>query len=516
LDSPLSFVCNLSNITRPAQNPTKGLNDYLREKAWSRIGLGEDIQVGDFVLEQISGGRALLIIDGLDEAFKLSQRVKVIRKILPFSGANNMVVTSRIVGYDAAPLTADFQVVRVDPFSSSQVWHFLNNWARITEKERMEASSTVDPDLLENRIKIEHGKLLRALGLEDKGDGKYEGPPEDDPRSKIVKLEATPILATLMGLIYRQGNQLPDDRCRLYQLFVEAMVYDWEAQKRISNKDALDLYESLDVLELVAEKLHDEESGSGNTISRDELVNTIQQYLVEEQGCDPDRAHRRTTTQMGIICDRATLLIERGQNEYGFNHIQIQEYLAGRALVKRRYEIAEKLKQRLWQLRCREPILLAVAHLGHHSEEDASEFVDQILATPSPHFGHRGLDLESQLHLRLLVAAECLKEVRRIHHSVRNRVYEDFVHIFQNSERSYFWPDASKVLKGCKEEELSRALNELLAKTDDSDVQWRAASALGQIGGEGEIRLLFDWLEMDEFCTRWSAVYQALKTIAYG
>jgi predicted NACHT family NTPase len=76
-------------------------------------------------------------------------------------------------------------------------------------------------------------------------------------------------------------------------------------------------------------------------------------------------AERRADVFLTDMRQFSGLLVERGQNAFGFRHLTFQEYFAARALARMRPEDRWTLLHlNLHANRWREPILLAAARLG--------------------------------------------------------------------------------------------------------------------------------------------------------
>ncbi|MFY9259074.1 MAG: NACHT domain-containing protein [Gallionella sp.] len=92
----------------------------------------------------LKNGRALLLFDGLDEQRDANiQRntVQAIESVLQTYPSNRCLVSSRIIGYDVAPLGAGFHTATLEPFNDEQMAKFFQQWIYAVEQQE-----DIDPD----------------------------------------------------------------------------------------------------------------------------------------------------------------------------------------------------------------------------------------------------------------------------------------------------------------------------------------------------------------------------------
>lgn len=470
----------------------ESLRDYLAGEAWLESFSVEAEKIGGWVLKQAAEGGAVFFFDGLDEAMDLNLRRKVVQGIdalwREFRHCR-FIVTSRVIGYELAPVPETFSVWRLEPFTPAQIRTFFHKWSALMEREEdLPGVDEAGDKFFEARMRKRMQGILDALGIpadeNEKSKGKSKAKSSANAvQSSIQRLATNPMLCTLLGLIHHQGRRMPQDRAELYRLCLEAFVYDWEIQKRTRKLDleALDKIETLDVLEEVAWRLH--KDSTDNTITEPELENLIVQFLRENKGQREELARKRADAQIRLIRDRAGLLLERGEKQYGFSHLQFQEYLAGRAMVRRRAEIPGHLKNFVWKTRWQEPIRLAAAYKSQSSEEDATEFIRAVMETPSQEI-KTGLldscDLEGLLHHAFFLACRCLSDVSRVHFRLRQEIFTLARTLLLDWRRDYLRPHLFGALDSLAEE---CCLEPLLQQLSDSnpDVRAKAAVAFGQL-----------------------------------
>jgi predicted NACHT family NTPase len=163
----------------------------------------------DFFEDALEAGRGLVCLDGLDEVWAVRQRKQIadaVRALATRFPRSRYIVTSRIVGYDEAPLDRrDFTHHTILPLSDDDVREFVRKWYAARERDPMQRKQKTD-DLIAT---IEH-----------------------EPR--IRQLTANPLLLTIIALVHRIEAELPHERVKLYDKCVTALVETWEDVKGLT------------------------------------------------------------------------------------------------------------------------------------------------------------------------------------------------------------------------------------------------------------------------------------------
>ncbi|MCE7989447.1 MAG: NACHT domain-containing protein [Caldilinea sp. CFX5] len=322
------------------------LGDYYR-----RQGI-EDLPVADLLRSALSSGRALLLFDGLDEVQERGQRARIVNRVETFfahhrQSGNKFVLTSRIVGYRDAPLSAPgVQTCTLVDFDAEDQSAFVDKWSVVLE----EAIRGKNPEA-GKAAAAEKAELLDAL---------HHNP-------GVQQLAANPLLLTILALMKRQGVLLPERRVQLYEQYVKTLLSTWNVARGLDRHQSsrqLDYVETLKILAPLA--LWMQESSPGKGLVKEAALQHQLETIYRQRG-EPDPA-RAAAHLLKDARDYASLLLERGPGEYGFIHLTFMEYLAavGAAnlaqqevtpLVKR---LAAHLDQSEWH----EVILLTIGVLG--------------------------------------------------------------------------------------------------------------------------------------------------------
>ena len=333
-------------------------------------------------------GKAVLLLDGMDEVAEAKTRQRAARLIEKFAERYpdcRFIVTSREVGYEgAARIGAEFGLARVREFSNVEVRQFVRDWSRVIESALAGGDT---PEVL--RLADEQsGKLIKAI--------------DNNPR--VAELAVNPLLLTVIALVHRYRAQLPERRSELYEEAVEVLLGHWDEAKGLETDlilagRALDGGDRRSLLEPVAFWLHEHKK---RELERDDLRDILLPKFLNMTSGDKTQAAKALDAFLALINQRSGLLIERGVGIYGFAHLTFQEYLASRVLAEREDILAYSLKilpDSWW----REVILLEAGYLSNQGSRRVSALIRTLLnADPKT---------EPEPHHHLLMAAECLFDV---------------------------------------------------------------------------------------------------------
>ncbi|WP_129632171.1 SUMF1/EgtB/PvdO family nonheme iron enzyme [Candidatus Oscillochloris fontis] len=340
-------------------------------------------------------GRALLLFDGLDEVRE--DRLAIVRCLEDLIRAwdapgNRFLATSRIAGYDDAPLDAGlFSKATIAPFDDDQIRMFAKRWSIAFEQAGLPPDGGLD-HLLEQRAEERANDLSTAI---------FDSP-------HITALARNPLLLTILALIHNQGTRMPDRRVDLYRLCVESLAKTWNRARSLSGRE-IDVYlgeEKLDdrfvvnLLGPAALWIHTE--NPGGIVEERDLEQRLAAILRETDGLPPRKADSLAADFLRLVNRETGLLQERGHRRYGFLHLTFEEYLAARGLVESDIvnpdaEIHRYACDPGW----REVLRLAVASA---TQREASRLLLHLLEAPTD---------AHTLGRPVVLAAECLQDLGR-------------------------------------------------------------------------------------------------------
>lgn len=331
--------------------------------------LGDQLPVGDLLETALQEGRALLLLDGLDEVKETARRHKVVERVVQFFSfrqqqGNKFILTSRIVGYKEVRPTADglAECTLVD-FEEAEIEQFVDKWTAAVERAAQE-----DPQLAAQEAQREKEELLLATA--------------NNPG--VRRLAANPLLLTILALMKRQGVNLPERRVELYEQYVRTLLKHWNLARgldRAATRD-LDVVETVRVLAPLALWMHETSPGVG-LVKQHALQERLKAILTERGQTEPELAAQQLLQDAH---DHAGLLLERGQGTYGFIHLTFQEYLAAVGVAQKGQKeitpVVETLARHVDDDNWREVTLLTIGYLGivQQRDEAAGDVLHQLLA----------------------------------------------------------------------------------------------------------------------------------------
>jgi formylglycine-generating enzyme required for sulfatase activity len=303
----------------------------------------------------LAEGQAVVLLDGLDEVQE--RRLYVNRLVEDFVAAhrkqegNRFVITSRIVGYRDAPLTAGGWPV-----------YTLTDWGR-EEIERFVACWTLAFEI------ATHGNTPEARAAAE--DERIDLLEAIVPGSGIERLASNPLLLTIMALIKRQRVTLPRERVKLYELYLETLISAWNKARALDKRPVgpeMEYLGTVQVLAPLALWLREENPTAG-LVGREQIEGWLTGYYRQEWGEHRGPARQRARVFLENVRRYSNLLVERGEGQYGFLHLTFEEMLAakGIALLEDQggLEVAMEVICQHWlDPAWRETLLLTVGVLG--------------------------------------------------------------------------------------------------------------------------------------------------------
>lgn len=358
--APLPILFPVSAYAVALRGGDRSLSDYLAE----HFAAHEQPGLSPLFADALAHGRAIILLDGLDEVLDAGERVQVVRRVQEFvrrcsPAGNRFVATSRIAGYETARL-GDFAHVTVVPFGDNEVAQFSRQWCRAWEHV------TDDRPAATARAERRAGDLVEAIRAS----------------ANVKRLATNPLLLTIIALIHYQNVRLPERRVELYRLAVEALAESWNRARSLGGR-AIDLYLGdrrldarfvVNVLGPVARWMH--ANHPGGLVEQRALEAKIAETIREQEGVGEARARELAYAFLDLVRRGSGLLQERGLGLYGFLHVTFEEYLAARAIADVDLDPTAELRERWPDAGWREIILLSV---GSSGPAQATRLVDALL-----------------------------------------------------------------------------------------------------------------------------------------
>jgi formylglycine-generating enzyme required for sulfatase activity/energy-coupling factor transporter ATP-binding protein EcfA2 len=320
-------------------------------------------RVGRLFEAALRDRQAVILLDGLDEV--QTERAFLVRLVQDFVAefvpppaksdqavpGNRVVATSRIVGYEEAPLSGpQWRIYTLTDFDRDDIERFVAAWTLAFEIGVHGEDTPVAREAAER----EGRDLLEAIFA----------------RPSVERLAANPLLLTILALIKRTGVTLPEQRARLYELYLEALIESWNLGRSLDQHpvgSSLDYLETVQVLAPLALWLRETNPTAG-LVTRSQLEEWLTDYYQREWALPRGEARKQGRAFLAGVHDYSNLLVERGERQYGFLHLTLEEMLAAKGIAQLADErladgvtvIVRHLADPAW----RETLLLAIGAIG--------------------------------------------------------------------------------------------------------------------------------------------------------
>ncbi|MGD8457516.1 MAG: SUMF1/EgtB/PvdO family nonheme iron enzyme [Anaerolineales bacterium] len=402
-DGPLPILIPLSAYAKYLEKETvHSLREYLPIYFSERQGNLRGLE--PLFEEAISSGKAIILLDGLDEIHQ--QRGYLVELINDFARevapkaneygnslhGNRVIVTSRFVGYRKAPLDKTiFTAYALVDWERPEIERFVSLW--VPAVERAIAGGTWNREI-EDKSKQEAADLMSAISSNE----------------DIERLAGNPLLMTILALIKRQNVTLPNRRVELYEAYIRILLSEWNKARNL-DKDPIgpdiDYHELSRILSLVSLWVR-ETSPLAGLVSESQLRAYLADYFEHEEGFRKKESREGAKGFLDAIHKYSNLLVERSKGQFGFIHLTFEEYLAGKGLVQLEREVTiEKIKKYLLDPGWHETICLGIEALGIVMQQpiQAGPLVTTLLE----------IELSDEMHSAfVLQAGEVLADVGEI------------------------------------------------------------------------------------------------------
>jgi len=252
-----------------------------------------------FFLHQFQSGKAILLLDGLDEPPGRVERAAVARlfeNATQAYGGCRFVVTTRPQSYAGEATLAGFKLARIEPLEPEAVEIFLDRWC-----EALFPRS--DEDRIRHRATL--GAALRGS-------------------AEIRRLARSPVMLTALAVVHFNQRTLPEQRAELYDAILR-----WLSRSREDRPKREKAEICLRLLQPLALAMQDDPRGRQVQIRKGKaaeiLASEFRKAPEPERFARAERFLDEEEVDSGIIVSR--------DHDVAFWHLTFQEHLAARALA---------------------------------------------------------------------------------------------------------------------------------------------------------------------------------------
>lgn len=304
---------------------------------WSAAGLVVDTAPEGWAGRVLESGRALLLVDGLDEVppEDREQAHTWLSQLLRRYPKTRCVATVRPLAVEPDWLRSEgFAELRLLPMRNEDVQAFVTSWhraARLSEEDDADRLDALEQDLSR----------------------------QFDQNPTLRDLARTPLLcAVICALHRRRDGLLPETRWKLYRSALEMLLGHRDQRRRIGDPEGIDLSieEHTQLLQRIAAWLVRE---GQSEFTREQALRQLGRALAGMERVSAQGPPERILTH---LLNRSGLLREHTDSTYQFIHRTFQDYLAAKEFVEDDHlnELLRHADEETWQ----DVILLASGHCG--------------------------------------------------------------------------------------------------------------------------------------------------------
>lgn len=284
------------------KDPQLGLYEYIVRDISSLYPHGSFDDVKDAIYYTLAFGHALVAFDGLDEIMNPAVRREFVDLVSEFTDAFPLCsyfVTSRIVGYEDAPLPSDYESFTLERFDRNEVKIYVTNFLKVFSKATKE------------HAEIEAQRFI------------------DQTERHARDLRQNPLLLGLMTFLFATKRDVPTNRPEIYQECATLMFERWDQNRDIRAS----IPEDFDILQLfgfIAANIYGN-SELEDGVDRKWIEKVTSQFL-STQYEDRSKVTQASKKVASFITGRSWVMSEFGTGRFRFSHRTFMEYFYARSL----------------------------------------------------------------------------------------------------------------------------------------------------------------------------------------
>ena len=337
------------------ENPTKTLFDYIGKHTWISESYCDN-EDGSVLKELIHHGHTLILLDGLDEALEIKERKEIVGLVKQFideyvrspdffspfdyenlctrssgnsdakliamppphhSSGNQIIITSRIVGYQLCALTNPYiKHSSLLPMDHQQTKEFVEKW--LSQVEESICAIFSEEGVQRNEKRLEDFLKRRSNAVKTMFENGLQ----------LLMLNPS-LLSWICTFIYKSSHESrPKSRIEVFDNAVQSILHSRTNEESDILKDML-----TNVLMNLATYLH-LQTPSGLIDAMD--MKNLCYLTLQQQSVSTDRTELRKYTKilMSWLDSNISIVCEQSLQIFGFLHLSFQEYFVARALVR--------------------------------------------------------------------------------------------------------------------------------------------------------------------------------------
>ena len=377
---PIRIVLRTFEKARTVE-PQLSLLDFILRELKNHVSLELD-ELQDAVQYLLVTGAAVLAFDGLDEILITAQRREFVDLVVSFCNQYPLcptLVTSRLVGYDDAPLTDDFEELILERFDEAEILSYLSKFFKVVGGRTEAEAAQFAQDFLRQT----------AANASD--------------------LRTNPLMLGLMAWLFNARGDVPSNRPEIYRECAILMFERWDPDRDIKADVPAD-FDKLHLFSTLASQIFgDPELSAG--VETSWLSARIREYL-ESLYENKAQALAASKAIVKFITGRAWVMTDVGDGVFAFTHQTFLEYFFARFVDDKADTVADVLDEIIPHVLQREWDV--VAHLSlqiktHRSlrrQNQATDALIALLRAARPIDEQKALSLFAARSLEYLIASE--------------------------------------------------------------------------------------------------------------
>jgi hypothetical protein len=279
--------------------PQLSILEYVSRDILNHVTLEKE-EIRECLSYLLSSGSAVIAFDGLDEILATAQRREFVDLVVSFCDQYPLcpaLVTSRLVGYDDARLTEDFEELVLEKFDDKEIASYSTKFFKIVG----------------GRDTQEAAKLSKKF--------------VDQTSENAADLRGNPLMLGLMAWLFNARGDVPTNRPEIYSECAVLMFERWDPDRGIRPEISVH-FDKLQLFTTLASKIFGTPELSAG-VERSWLNQEIRSYLITLYD-NPARALSGAQSLVDFITGRAWVMTDVGDGVYAFTHQTFLEYFFAR------------------------------------------------------------------------------------------------------------------------------------------------------------------------------------------